>query len=399
MTAVTKKTVFDKLIESRIDRENARDPVAEILLEELNDPRKALVKINGSAVKYPTPDHVPSLSEHRSLEDLTGFGAFDPVEAAGNPRERDEQRALKLEIKAARIRAGLDQTTTVGEVSAYRALCCYRIVRELARIKGHIGAEESLADVKLFESPQFADYRTKNVTGKDLWNDLGSEPLYKARKTTVMPILETIRELESCLELPIPYEPPFKDEELTDSFVYVIEEVADSLYIRRGSTVLPDYGEYGLKGLFKRELVRLLWPSRHELVTLEYMLIDELIRELTEKGEIQARKHLVIKYGFMQHEALELLHLALRKTKDRVISDTEIVRAKMVLRLEHLAQEASESCDVRAELAAFRLLAQITGLLVEVEDDKVESLVGAIRKLQENREERQGEIIAENMAD
>ena len=395
MTAVSKRTVFEGLVEAKKARERASNKIENLALELLSDPEAAILKINGSAQERGAPSHFPELSNHEALENLTGFGAFDPVAAAESEQEAIRQRKLRREIRIAQIKAGIDTEVTIGEVSGYRTICCYRMVRELARIKGQIGAEEALCDTNIFNSPQYVE---SGLT-KGNWTEVGAEPIYRAREKTLEPLKEAIRELETYSQEPIPYEPPLKEgqEELLESFVYIMEELSDSLFLQRGSTVIPDYGILGTKGLFSSKLVGLIWPSRHELVTFEELLIEELIDVFVKKGEISARSHLMTKYGFLQHEATEIMHLAVRKTKDRVISDQETVRAKMILRLDHVVQEARESCDIRAELTGYRLLADITGLRNEVEDDAIEGIVQTIRSLKEKRESREFAASSQDM--
>lgn len=384
MSALTTRSVFEGLVEAKRAREKASSKIENLSLDLLSRPDEAVQKINGSAVDRAGPMHIPDMDRHQTLENLTGFGTFDPVKAASSESEAARQRKLRRDIRVAQIKAGVDTEVTIGEVSGYRTLCCYRLVRELARIKEQIGAEEALSDTDIFNAPQYVSSGVKSVD----WENVGSEPIYRARQKTLEPIRETIVELEGYLEDPIPYEPP-ENPDLLEAFVFVMEDISDSMFIHRGSSVLPDYGILGLKGLFSDRLAPLIWPSRHELITLESFLIEEVIRVFVERGEIQARKHLITKYGFMQHEATEVMHLAIRKTKDRTIADQEIARAKMILRIEHVIQEAGESCDIRAQLTGLRLLGDIQGLRNEMEDDSVDSLVSVIRDLKAKREARE----------
>lgn len=337
-------------------------------LHELANPHAVVKKINGHAINAPTPDCVPSKERHEAVEMLTGFGDFDPSIAVTDPREAENQRRKLLELKAARMQAQMNTQITVGETTAYRTLCVYRIIRELARIKSCISPDETLAEVNFWRDPPHIPVSVQ------------PEPMYKARFQVIEPIRAMILEFEEHLGHPIPFEPP-RDEESCRYFCYVMEEISNSLYIERGSTMMPDYGIFGTKGLFDWRTAPMVWPSRHELISTEELLIEEVLRNFTKDGERPAKSRLISKYGAMQHETVEIIHLAFSYSKTMVTSDLELMRAKVLMGLEHTIQESLLVGDVRAQITALTQIAKISGLLDEREDDYNEEMSRTIRDM------------------
>jgi len=341
----------------------------DLQLHELADPGSVVKKINGHAQNTPTPECVPSKERHEAVEMLTGFGDFDPSVAVTDPREAENQRRKLLELKAARMQARMNTEITVGQTTAYRTLCVYRIIRELARIKSCISPDEILADV-------------------DFWNDpppmpvtVAPEPMYKARYQVIQPVRAMILEFEQHLGRPIPFEPPKDDEEACKYFCYVMEEVSNSLYVERGSTMMPDYGIFGTKGLFDHRTAHLVWPSRHELISTEELLIEEVLRKFTQDGDRASKGRLISKYGLLRHEAIEIQHLTFSYSKNMISSDLELVRTKVLMGLQHTVDESLLVGDVRAQITALTQIAKISGLLEDHEDDFNEEMSRTLRDM------------------
>jgi hypothetical protein len=366
--AVAKRDLYQIFKRDRRLKTEAADPVMGLQLHELANPSTVVKKINGHAVNAPTPDCVPSQERHEAVEMLTGFGDFDPSIAATDPREAEAQKRKLLELKAARLQARMNTQITVGETTAYRTLCVYRIIRELARIKSCISPDETLAEVNFWRDPPPIPVSVQ------------PEPLYKARFQVVEPLRAMILEFEEFLGHPIPFEPP-RDEEDCKYFCYAMEEISNSLYLERGSTLMPDYGIFGTKGLFDWRTAPMVWPSRHELISTEELLIEEVLRKFTADGDKAAKSRLVSKYGTMQHEAVELLHLAFSYSKNMMTSDLEIMRAKVLMGLQHTVDESLLVGDVRAQITALTQMAKISGLLEEREDDYNEEMSRTLRDM------------------
>jgi len=324
--SLAKRDLYKIFQQKRRLREEAGVSVGDLSLSELSSPSSALKKINGHAVHHPTPSEVPAMEKHQAIESLTGFGDFDPFEAAVDRVEAERQRKALLEIKAAQIAARMNTAITVGEASAFRTLCVYRIVRELARIKTCISAGETLSEMTFWDSPPHAAV----VADPD--------PLFRARKRVIEPILDMIVQFEDHLGEPIPFEPPEGEEE-AKYFCYVVEEIAKSLYLERGSTKMPDYGILGTQGLFDWRTAPLVWPSRHELISTEELIIEEIVKKFCKSGDMAARAQIISKYGLLQHEALEMMHGAFTYTKNMVVADPEILRTKTILQLQHAVDE------------------------------------------------------------
>ncbi len=385
------RSILDVFGDDRVKEMRHQEMMAGITLGELQDPEKLVRRLNGAAAAHRGSKEPLDTSTQNSLEDLTGYGDYDLVEARESDTEEGRQEILRE--KAARHRRvahlqadGMQASAT----EAYRVLCSYRIIRELARLKGTIFSDQSLADVDLWEDLESVSFPGGPPCPGEPWLGGGifDEPFHRDRKQSVRHIIETISYVEETYGEPFPFEVRRDDPDWVAPFLHVAEKISNSLHLERGSTQIPESGILGLRGLFVSEVAHLFWPSRNAILSFETLLLDEIARRTAESGStLHTRTHITSKYGFMLHESVELVNLAMKKTSDFISNDEDIQRAQTVLSLEYLFSRAMETGDYKDATAALRLKAQVTNLMSSTGSDDEMDFVEGIKVLERARKD------------
>lgn len=378
--------------------DKAIDAVAGLTLADVQSPEKALEKVNGNAPNIPRTNTPYANTSLLGLNVLTGqehleWGELDGEH--GDPVKDNQLQALQIRTRAVQMSSKLqEENFTIQDAAPYRIILAYRLIRELGRLQGDFSADAVLEDTCLWDpprkiSPNKTDIASQEEYVKYLRSSSASlEPFHKKRRAAAEGLMVEILQIQQELELSrIPYEPPGssldgleESMETSEAFCYVMEAVSESLGMQMGSKLLPAMGVQGLPGLFNVGTVRLLWPSRSEILYFEDLLLEEVTRKFTANGDSRARTFLSSKYGMMPHETAEVLRLALRRTKDTVIDDSEIMKAKAVMRLEHLYNQAGKTLDIRAQLQAIKMQSDLLDLNQSSRGSEVDDIISAMQK-------------------
>lgn len=363
-------------------------------------------------------------SDLRTLHDLEEMTDPDNANATQEKLEHDRKLLVGQRLKAALVR----DKVSLAQSAKYRIINAYRITKELARIVGDASAEETLAE-SLVPSKKNPDPWLYPTYVKST-----IEEIHRTRKTSSVALIKRIELMQKFFRVAVPdtsgtlhqrsggvvYSPPSRGlrvyietkhrQTVTDlAIMYyglsndfkaidffkalwheIVKDISETLYLQRGSKRMPELGEFGLVGLFDPQFSGSLWPPRHELIQFEELLLEEIQTVYMEEGQKGVKKVLRDKYGFLQHEEQDVYNLMLYKTRDHVIDDIEIHRAKTLLRLEKLIEKTSESGDTRAELAAIKQQAQITGLYQDTGAETMDDFIDAMSSISKERDIEEG---------
>lgn len=300
----------------------------------------------------------------------------------------------------------------------WRIRVAYRITRELARLKGLVSDDEPLA-AALTPSRDCVDpwtYPTEErypPPGRPAQNAIAREALATLRRAR-----EDLELVDQPCKFPVahsdetepqllgrgglallPPEVPWRwrdpdTHEVIDTYdesydpmlqqwVHLVEVIAGYMQIERGSEEDPDLGRLGLLGLVEPETVRMLWPSRLQIIYWEEQLIQETLRLLVDKGTPQTKQALKDKHGLTEAETRVLVKLAFQLARDNTDVEVEEQRAVMVLRLEEFVRRSREAMELRAELAALKQLSIVQGLSKTDPEDSMHVFGSIVKKFDE----------------
>ncbi len=373
--------------------------------------------------------HQIAVSDVRTVVQLEQMTDHDNNTATEEKLEHERRLLSGKRLKAALIR----DKVNLSQSAKYRIINAYRITKELARIVGDASAEETLAESL-----------TPSNNNPDPWKyptyiKSTIEEIHRTRKTSSIALIKRIDLMEKFFMVAVPdtagtlhkrsggvtYSPPSRDlrvvverdhtDTVTDmAMVYynmsadfkaldfykvlwheIVQQISDTLYLQRGSKRMPELGEFGLVGLFDPQFSGSLWPPRHELIQFEELLLEEIQTTYMEEGQKGVKKALRDKYGFLQHEEQDVYNLMLYKTRDHVIDDIEIHRAKTLLRLEKIIERTADNGDTRAELAAIKQQAQITGLYKDNGAEDMQDFIDVMSAVSKERDIDEGTAFIE----
>lgn len=328
-------------------------------------------------------------------------------------RARDDDRTEEERQQAARealCRAFEVERLTIEETLPYRIRVAYRITRELARLKGMIAEDETLAhatqpdvgnrDPWTIPRPAISQ---RGSPGQNMIASKAFKMLVNAEKLDVsdQPTTFPLNEQEEPQVLGagglalLPPDIPWRwreqdhsvlavyDEErdvMLKRWVGVVEEIARYLGIEAGSKEDPDQGRLGLIGLVNKVTTRALWPNRLQIVFWEEELIYQTLNKLITKGSEATRKWLADYHGFTRYETTSLVRMAVNLSRGQAEADVEELRALMVLRLEDYIRRAKDSCELRAELMGLKQLSIVQGLGKVDPEDAMTAFSAIVRK-------------------
>lgn len=208
-------------------------------------------------------------------------------------------------------------TVSDDDTAIYRIAVAWRLVREWATKKGFLGHREELENAMGLNDP---------ATGKPMW--------------------------ESILPQHLP-------QERLPSHLRMLEQIAGHLNIEG----MGNIGILGARKLFDPLHAPRFFPSAIQLVLWEKRLVARAARLMVQNTTSAAVDKLAEegKLGF--EEALALCSIARERLKRLYpIDDEEANRVLAVARIENLAHRARRSLNLKTELAAMKLHAQILGL-------------------------------------
>ena len=172
---------------------------------------------------------------------------------------------------------------------------------------------------------------------------------------------------------------------LLHAYINAVDATARHLYLELNSVTNPTLYTDALPGLTDPYLIRLCFPSRLQILALEAMLTEEALDLIVTQGIPETRKRLHRKYGFLPHETDQLCKLAGSLALSMQSDDLENQRAIMLLRLEDVARRSRDGLDYRAELAALKNIAIITGITKIEPSTILEDFVDVVKAAAEKR--------------
>jgi len=314
---------------------------------------------------------------------------------------------------AAINQAFLEGTFNLEELLPYRIRVCWRLVREIGRIRGLVRSDESLLDSALTQgtpsnpnpwaipdsfaadrsikpgpSPATLDalLRADHIPLQwQSWHYDPDEEAYRPRLGLAVLPPPVPRPLLNSLGEPSERYDPREDEAL-HLYIELLEHLASSLYIASGSVEDRTLGRLGLLGLLDARHIRETFPSEVQLLAWEEVLIEETLTRIIEHGTPKAREGMWKKHGLQPHELDSLVRIAKARASIRYASDVEEERQLMVLRLEDFVRRSKESFDLRNELAALKQMAVVMGLSRVEADDTMHDFIEVVRKVSDERQ-------------
>ena len=341
---------------------------------------------------------------------------FRPDESAyetvTNPEGLEVRRRLMPEeqqrrrLKTITATMAQDNKVTFDDLAPHRIRVCWRVVREIARVLGLTPGGEFLRDGL-----------TARVDGTDPWREPTQYERPSNPKVAVTHPWEVVQILQQAELLPDEFQhhsrrgdlmvpmpglsplPPDVPSSMTDAngdavpeydperdllllaYIELVNRVATRLELRIGSVADPNEGRYGLAGVTDPQWVRLVFPSRHELMAWEQVLTDEMLTLMVEQGSNKARAVMQRKYGYTFTELNMVQSLAIRQARILNSGDPEDAKALMLMQLDAYIRKAGDALDLRNELAGHKQKALIMGLGQRTEQkDSFEDMLRAVRK-------------------
>jgi len=254
----------------------------------------------------------------------------------------EEQRRFWREAVA------YDQAT--GE-STYqeRLLTAYRLVRELAHIRGAIKPDESL------------------IQGLSLIHDQKKESMWTAEvpgsksNTRAKYALDLQEATMSILPPQKPHNMngdylPAKDPKI-QNYLKTLDFLAQrlSLYATHKSSL-------GMKSFLDPNTIQAAFPSAPEIMAFEQTLIKEGIEALVTQGTLSAIDWFSSNYEFNLPETKRILKIALDSSQELMYIDKKAHQALLLLDIERIKAKAQEDGELRTALAAIKLKAEMLGL-------------------------------------
>lgn len=369
------QVAFDKHLRVKAESlTNQQTELRRIYRPQLN--RKKLRNAKHNNVLFKTPPSAPSGGElvERTINDLPPRIAVAP---------EDDTRLTPAE----RLFRGMFKTVDFNyeDLLPWRLRTAYRLVREMARLRGMIGDGDLLSDIQTDYDPWiqptkfdpnripkdtsqsfevFQIFLEAEMLGKD-WQY--SRPSYKPgvdRFTfpgiALLPPPVPDKFINKQCEVTEDYD-PYEDKALI-LYIEALESVAKYLKIEGGCELDPQLGSLGLRGLYDPELIRLIFPTRTQLMAWEEILIDEATEKLIDLGTLGVQKYLKRSHGYLKHEIAHVTKAAKVMITRRNEFDPEEERALMALRVEDYIRRARSALDLKAEAFGLKQLSLINGL-------------------------------------
>lgn len=309
-----------------------------------------------------TPTPLPRAFQPPDQSAIAVYNEFRPnaqppvpeEDPTGNPYDDGVKRAVRRAFITHRLHKDLDQT--LGP----RTVCAWRITRTMARVMGHIYADEFLCEIE----------------DKDVWTTPapGSPdkfPAYFAARSKAL-ILSSNQALTP-------------HEQTIHVWCRLIRTIAEDLTIGVGSMIYPDLGLHGLMPLTDPDTAVMAWPSREQIFMFEQILIEDCLAMLTTNSTGFVRAFLREHYGLTAPEISEALKLARREGVSYAESTVEEDRALMVLRLEEMFQAAQKAYDTRAGAQILKLQAQIQGIMKAESKNPFDDVIDTLGKVRDKQ--------------
>lgn len=240
---------------------------------------------------------------------------------------------------------------------SYRIVVAYRIIREIARIKQAVFDNEALAE--LLDNEDFFG-----------WTEPICEGEFAIR--TGAAYLKKIRSFDIPLLPPLP---GTEHEERLGDYFQAVTMIADRLHI-----LISEDGRKGFMGLTDLARYQDMWPTLEEILAYENSLLHAVLAQISEDGTLVARQEIRVRYSLRRWEEDSLFAVTTQGAVELLSGTVEEDRAVMALRLENFVHRTREGDgDLRAELAALKLISDIQNLRKAKSADEASEMVDVVR--------------------
>lgn len=311
----------------------------------------------------------------------------------------------------------------LADTEPQRIAVAWRLVRELARVKGYVGADQSLQDGLAPDA--------KNIDPWMIPDEFSEHRAAKSPPPTMM-LVQILQDAENLAEewqytrhdhdrdkmaihpgiafLPPPvpmrwleisdrgvrvlgdYDP--RQDKLLGFYCAAMRSLSKSLFISEGSPADRDYGILGLTGLLRPETCRLAFPSKTQICTYESLMIQKTSNWLIHNSLNECRASLRQEFGLQQHEINSLIRMARAYCKAMTEGDIEEDRSLMLLRLEDYLRRSKSALDLNSEMKALKQMSIILGLAKLDTDDEMSEFMEVVRSVNHERKQPRLEVNA-----
>lgn len=354
-------------------RESATEQLESHLTHVANITDRAKRQVNGNL--FTLEPNVPA-----QADDLEGEYTPDRL-------RREKPKAPIQQRQEVWARAFAEENMTLEDLLPYRIRVAWRIVREMARLKGLVADDEGLDCILGIKPDPWAEPCGFSTDDKEMYSRLNADV---ARSLVMLPLLPPATD-KTPLPQGVHYNP--RTDDRLHQYMDTIHFICLYLHIERGSRTDPAQGRYGLYGLEDPSLIRLSFPSRLQILAWEDMVVEEAFRCMAEQGQAAAEDFLADTYGLRTFETLSLIKLAKGKARKRLENDLDEDRAVMIYRLDEVARRAKDGMDLRTELGALKQMALVMGLGRSDPEDSLRDMIDVVARVAgESRKSREPEV-------
>ncbi len=289
---------------------------------------------------------VEDLSEYRDL----------------NPRNIEDNETIRMFWKA----AFREPEISLEHTFPYRLLSGWRIVREMAYLKGYVEVDELLGDSRELSKPNYwfregpIMFQRESVVRGSNWcvaGELRHLPL-------LPPLCKTKADVRNLI-----------------SYIRAAQKIITYLKINISSSD-PNQRRFGTQGFDDPRMIHSCFPGRLQIIEAERMLVDNALRKVLDDGQLKARDWVIEEYGITPYEAQTVIRIARNQAKKRLDGDIEEEKGLLMMKIEDLAQRARGRFDLRTELQALKMIYHAAGMGRAEIKDVLSEFIGAVKKVE-----------------
>lgn len=310
---------------------------------------------------------------------------------------------------------------TLSDTKGYRTRTAYRLIRQMARIRGllegfdmlqsslNIAPDENLIPLWSMPVPLIdTQFLTGNRGIRAVLNNVDS-----SGETITFNTARGLNTFSGSTTLPPPIPDRFYPRDLRENwsmrvqrkipdgyevkqdkplilFCEAMTMLAEQLAVPRGAPEEPWAGEYGLAGLLNPYTARTAWPSRDELVLYEEELMLKVYDKACAVSQRATEIWLQQFFGLSRLEALDIVKTAIAVGAIIYNQGTDEMRTLEIKRLDSLEDTCDLANDPRAKIAAKRLKFRAQGLTQREDSEGLSVLrdaaIDGIRSAEEEKE-------------
>lgn len=291
-------------------------------------------------------------------------------------------------------RASLDETL------ASRALCAWRITREMAYLRKIIDKHDTLSDVPFSFEP---DWGNPWVVPTPLKLNRGAmkRPYYSEAAVRAMQAAEilpngqgqTLFEGEpevkglaltppGQISLPVQEGDPYHDP-LLSKWIEVISGIGSALGLANGPHIDTFPPSTGYFPLLDPERARSHWPSIPQILLFEQILLEEVQSLVSANSYMVAKEEMRRKYGLTTFEFESIFAVVKARIRDFLDTDTEDHRAMLVMRIENFVDRAKDALDLSNEIKGLKALGVVLGVGKLEAKDSMKDFVQIVQQMSE----------------